>query len=260
MPDDTYKTIVSDDESGFFENLSEYLNVLGNPTRLKILKLIENNPKDIREISGGIETSYENTKKHLDKLLRIGIIKKEAGMGKPTSKGIHAVWKYSTIPGGMELVARNIGNFCNMEIKNPDIQERLQNIRKMIDDEMAGDMPVLVLLGGEDDGRAYILKRNESKLGRYDPTAKGLFDEDSDIVLKDSYRAVTRVSKPHAVIFKDKEYWLIKDAGSAGGTFLNNHDLIKSSGAILKDGDMIDLGKGEGKATLVFHQKKSQNS
>ena len=44
-------------------------------------------------------TSYENTKKHLDKLMSIGVIKKEAGLGAPTSKGIHPVWQYSLVPG-----------------------------------------------------------------------------------------------------------------------------------------------------------------
>jgi Fic family protein len=36
-------------------------------------------PRDARAISKEIETSYENTKKHLDKLLSIGVIKKDAG-------------------------------------------------------------------------------------------------------------------------------------------------------------------------------------
>ena len=84
-----------------------------------------------------------------------GLIRKDAGVGKPTSKGIHAVWKYSTIPGGLELIARNVGSFCNMEIKNPELASRLVEIRKMIDDEISSDMPVLVLLGGTDDGRVY---------------------------------------------------------------------------------------------------------
>lgn len=257
MQDDIYRTIIKEDNTGFYENLSEYLNVLGNPTRLRILKFIENNPKDIREISNEIETSYENTKKHLDKLLKAGIIKKEAGMGKPTSKGIHAVWKYSAVPGGLELVARNVSSFCNMEIKNPGLNERLSEIRKMIDDEMSVDMPALVLLGGDDDGRVFIIKRDTVKIGRYSPSAKGLYDENYDIVLKEEYIAVTRISKPHAVIFRDDGGWRIVDYESSGGTFLNNKDIGKSSKITLSDGDLIDLGKGDGRASFIFHLKKS---
>ena len=40
--------------------------------------------------------------------------------------------------------ARNVGSFCNMEIKNPELASRLVEIRKMIDDEISSDMPVLV--------------------------------------------------------------------------------------------------------------------
>ena len=54
---------------------------------LRILKFLEKKPRDARGISKEIETSYENTKKHLDKLLSIGVIKKEAGLGAPTQRG-----------------------------------------------------------------------------------------------------------------------------------------------------------------------------
>ncbi|WP_048150137.1 FHA domain-containing protein [Methanolacinia paynteri] len=258
MPDDLYRTILNDDSPLFYERLSDYLSVLGNPTRLKILKIIERNPKDIREISNEIGTSYENTKKHLNKLLKIGLIKKDAGVGKPTSKGIHAVWKYSTIPGGLELIARNVGSFCNMEIKNPELASRLVEIRKMIDDELSSDMPVLVLLGGTDDGRVYMVRKNTVRLGRYDPSAKGIFDEENDIVLDDDYRGVTRISKPHAVIILEEGVWCIRDEGSTGGTSVNGKSVEKSVETVLSDGDMIELGTGEGMASFVFHLKNSE--
>ena len=62
-------------------------------------------------------TSYENTKKHLDKLMSIGVIKKEAGLGAPTSKGIHPVWQYSLVPGGLESIIRNLGLFSNTRVQ-----------------------------------------------------------------------------------------------------------------------------------------------
>ncbi|WP_421908818.1 FHA domain-containing protein [Methanolacinia petrolearia] len=260
MPEDLYRTILNDDTPLFYERLSDYLSVLGNPTRLKILKIIEKNPKDIREISNEIGTSYENTKKHLNKLLKIGLIRKDAGVGKPTSKGIHAVWKYSTIPGGLELIARNVGSFCNMEIKNPELASRLVEIRKMIDDEISSDMPVLVLLGGTDDGRVYTVRKNTVRLGRYDPFAKGIFDEENDIVLDDDYRGVTRISKPHAVIILEDGVWCIMDEGSTGGTSVNGKLIGKSVRTVLSDGDMIELGAGEGMASFVFHLKKNSDT
>ena len=68
--------------------LSEYLDVLSNSTRLRILKCLEKKACSTREISQEVETSYENTKKHLDRLCQIGVIKKEAGITDPHLKGV----------------------------------------------------------------------------------------------------------------------------------------------------------------------------
>ncbi|MFY9800056.1 MAG: winged helix-turn-helix domain-containing protein, partial [Methanoregula sp.] len=92
-PADKSPTIIVHDDSDSLKELSEYLDVLSSSARLRILKFLEKKPRDARAISKEIETSYENTKKHLDKLLSVGIIKKEAGLGAPTSKGIHPVWE-----------------------------------------------------------------------------------------------------------------------------------------------------------------------
>ncbi|MDD1673640.1 MAG: hypothetical protein LUP99_04440, partial [Methanomicrobiales archaeon] len=68
------ETLLGTGDIDFLQELSEYLDVLSSSVRLRILKLIEKKPKDARTISHEIETSYENTKKHLDKLLSIGLI------------------------------------------------------------------------------------------------------------------------------------------------------------------------------------------
>lgn len=100
MTDDDSRTLILDTDNDDLQELSEYLDVLSSSTRLKILKAIERSPKDVRQISAAIETSYENTKKHLDKLMSIGVVRKEAGLSRPTAKGVHPVWKYSLVPGG----------------------------------------------------------------------------------------------------------------------------------------------------------------
>ncbi|WP_157199831.1 helix-turn-helix transcriptional regulator [Methanogenium cariaci] len=97
------ETVVAADDPEYYADLSEYLNALSSPTRLKILKVLEAGPKDIREVAGGdIGTSYENTKKHMAKLLNAGVVKKEAGIGRSTSGGgALPVWKYSVASGGV---------------------------------------------------------------------------------------------------------------------------------------------------------------
>ncbi len=116
-PADKCPTIIVHEDSDSLEELSEYLDVLSSSARLRILKFLEKKPRDARAISKEIETSYENTKKHLDKLLSVGIIKKEAGLGAPTSKGIHPVWEYSIVPGGLEAIIRNLGLFSNTRVQ-----------------------------------------------------------------------------------------------------------------------------------------------
>ena len=87
--------------------------------------------------------AYENTKKHLDKLLSIGVIKKEAGLGAPTSKGIHPVWEYSLVPGGLEAIIRNLGLFSNarVQITGSEISRRLDEVKKTLNREVLGDVP-----------------------------------------------------------------------------------------------------------------------
>ena len=121
---DKSETIVLSESDDYYVELSEYLEVLSNSQRLKILKILEKSPKEVRKIAGEIDTSYENTKKHLDKLLSTGLIRKEAGLGQATSKGVHPVWKYSLVPGAMEAIVRNLGLFSNIRINPVDAELR----------------------------------------------------------------------------------------------------------------------------------------
>lgn len=258
-------TYVISEDPDFLEELSEYLDVLSSTTRLKILKSIERKPKDIREISSEIETSYENTKKHLDKLLKTGVIKKEAGLSKPTSKGIHPVWKYSLIPGGMEAIIRNLGLFSNISISlsNEALVQRLDEVKEMFAEEMegqGGSTPFLMILGGSEDGRIYPLKGSTLRIGRYDPEMPARLNSDEDIVLPEEYGAVTRISKPHAVFIKVKGAWHIEDCGSTGGTFVNMIQVEHGQRILLHDGDLIFFSKGVKGAQFVVTIPSSPSS
>jgi len=149
MDEDKSPTLIISDESDSLEELSEYLDVLSSSARLRILKFLEKKPRDARSIANEIETSYENTKKHLDKLLSIGVIKKEAGLGAPTSKGIHPVWEYSLVPGGLEAIIRNLGLFSNnrVQIIGTEMSRRLDEIKSTISKDVLGNVPAAIVLG-----------------------------------------------------------------------------------------------------------------
>lgn len=252
--EDKSPTIIIHDDSDSLEELSEYLDVLSSSARLRILKFLEKKPRDARSISNEIETSYENTKKHLDKLLSIGVIKKEAGLGAPTSKGIHPVWEYSLVPGGLEAIIRNLGLFSNtrVQIVGTEISHRLDDVKNTLSREILGNVPAAIVLGGPDDGKIFYLKNDSVSIGRNDPENRAAFDPDQDIVLSDGYSAVTRVSKPHARVIHEKNGWYIEDSDSTGGTQLNNKRVEKNVRTSLRDGDLVELSKGVSGVKLLM--------
>lgn len=240
------RTIVLEEVPDYFNELSDYLEVLSNSQRLKILKLLEKRPKDVRTIASEISTSYENTKKHLDKLISVGLIRKEVGLGQQTSKGVHPVWKYSLVPGAMEAVVRNLGIFSNMRINlvDSELKKKIDDVRDQIEDEVTGEKPMVIVLGGPEDGKFFLLEKREIRIGRIDPDRENSYDPDTDIVISPEYSSVTRISRPHGLLKKEGRKWYIEDRGSKGGIFVNATPLHKMTPFLLHDGDMIELSKG----------------
>ena len=246
-------TVVLDQEPDYFKELSEYLEVLSNSQRLKILKILEKRPRDVRTIASEINTSYENTKKHLDKLIGMGLIRKDVGLGQQTSKGVHPVWKYSLVPGAMEAVIRNLGIFSNMRINidDADLKKRLDEVREAVEGEITGKKPMVILLGGADDGKLFVLEKEDTRVGRFDPTLPESTDLSADIILPREYSSVSRVSKPHGIFRKEGQNFYFEDRGSSGGSYLNSSELQKRHPAVLHDGDLLELGKGAHGARLL---------
>jgi hypothetical protein len=243
---DKSPTIIIHEDADSLEELSEYLDVLSSSARLRILKFIEKKPKDARAISNEIETSYENTKKHLDKLLSIGVIKKEAGLGAPTSKGIHPVWEYSIVHGGLEAIIRNLGLFSNTQVQivGTEISHRLDKVKNTLSKEILGNIPTAMVLGGPDDRKVFLLKKDQIRIGRIDPEKRTGINHDDDIILSEGYTAVTRISKPHGRFIHEHDTWYIEDSGSTGGTRINHNRIEKNTKIMIHDGDLIELAKG----------------
>lgn len=250
--DDDSRTLILGNDTDDLQELSEYLDVLSSSTRLKILKVIERKPKEVRQISYEIETSYENTKKHLDKLMSIGVVRKEAGLSRPSAKGVHPVWKYSLVPGGLEAITRSLGLFANLNLTLTDavLAQKLAGVRETFSGTFAGQSPVFILLGGADDGKVYPIVEESVALGRADPDAPSRPGQ--EIVLGDGYAAVTRVSRPHARLTRRQGAWFLEDCGSTGGTFVNGSEVERGARRELHDSDLVELAKGASGATLVF--------
>jgi DNA-binding transcriptional ArsR family regulator len=247
------QTVSVSSDPAFLKELSEYLEVLSNPVRLKILKVIEKEPREISEIASRIDTSYANTKKHIDQLVLIGLVRKEAGFGRETVKGIHPVWKFSLVEGGLETLIRNIGVFSsiNIPVGYGDIQSLIGPLKEAILAETDERVPALHLMEGKSAGKTFLINKDRISIGRIDPDFPGAAKE-GDIALPVEYAAVTRITKPHALLFRSGDEWFIEDRGSSSGTYLNSGRIAPMSKKPMKNGDVIDLAIGENSARFLF--------
>ena len=264
------KTMMMTEDMDYYEDLSRYLNVLSNPVRLHILKIIEHTPKEASEIAADIGTSYVNTKKHLEKMLAAGIITKEAGFGRATSRGSLPVWKYTTRPGGIEEIIRNLGLFSNLDIhiKGSELAEKVDEARRMVSREYAGETPVIFVLGGPADGQTFPLSEEVTRIGReekrlgplmteHDASAiryapPGTLTGDAAIVVHRDFDLVTRISRPHAEVRRKESGWYLTDRGSTGGTYVNDDPCEANSEVRLMAGDIIDLARGPRGVRFLF--------
>ena len=264
------KTVMMSEDMDYYEDLSKYLNVLSNPVRLRILKIIEHTPKEASEIATGIGTSYVNTKKHLEKMLTAGIITKEAGFGRATSRGSLPVWKYTTRPGGIEEIIRNLGFFSNLDIdiKGSELVEKVEEARRMVSREYAGETPVIFVLGGPADGQTIPLSETVTRIGREEKrlgplmaengesaiqyVPPGILSGDAAIVVHRDFDLVTRLSRPHAEIHRKEDGWYLTDRGSTGGTYLNENLCEANRDVRLMAGDIIELARGPRGVRFLF--------
>ena len=101
------------------------------------------------------------------------------------------------------------------------------------EDEVAvtvGELPrgvaVLIVRGGPQAGDRFALSAGETRLGRH---------PDSEIMLDD-----ITVSRRHAAIEQTAEGYVVTDAGSLNGTYVNQERIER---AVLHHGDELQVGK-----------------
>lgn len=87
------------------------------------------------------------------------------------------------------------------------------------------DVPLLIIIQGEEEGREIELRRDELTLGR---------GPDNELVLPD-----IACSRRHAMIEHQGEDWVVIDLNSGNGTLVNGERIQR---AVLRDGDEIEVG------------------
>lgn len=250
----TDNTIQGKRDPEYLVEMSEYLNALANPVRLQILSSLESRPMELKEIAAITRTSYENIRKHLDKLLLAGLVRKDAGMSSETMTGIHPVWKYSLAPGGMEQIITNLSMFSKvpLTITHRDLATQLSSIRKDISSQFGVTSPCLYLSSGPEEGKIFPLEGDSIPLGRIDPTDSSYkHSQKTIVILSQEYKSVSRISRPHARIYHS-ETWEIEDCGSTSGTFINTEPIPVHTRREIVDGDIIILGTGNLSARFLL--------
>lgn len=250
----TDNTIQGTRNPEYLVEMSEYLNALANPVRLQILSSLETRPMELKEIAAITKTSYENIRKHIDKLLLAGLVRKDAGMSSETMTGIHPVWKYSLAPGGMEQIITNLSMFSKvpLTITHADLADQLSTIRKDISNQFGVTSPCLFLTSGPDEGKIFPLSGEKIALGRIDPTDMSYSKVQKNLVMvSQDYKSVSRISRPHARIYHGTS-WEIEDCGSTSGSFINTEPIPAHTKRTITDGDIIILGTGNMSARFLF--------
>ncbi len=250
----TNNTIQAKRDPEYLIEMSDYLNALANPTRLQILAALEARPLELKEITTITKTSYENIRKHLDKLVLAGLVRKDAGMSSETMTGVHPVWKYSLAPGGMEAIITNLSMFSKvpLTITHTELADQLKIIRAELADQFGQKSPGLYLTTGPEEKNIYPLEGEKISIGRIDPVDPASSHSGIHrIVLSAEYRSVSRVSRPHCVIWHS-DIWEIEDFGSTSGTFVNTEPIQPRKRHEIHDGDIIILGTGNFSARFLF--------
>jgi pSer/pThr/pTyr-binding forkhead associated (FHA) protein len=126
-------------------------------------------------------------------------------------------------------------NFCTscgsaLLTAGEDLTVTLHDPRSTPDAEVVvrvvADTAVLVVNRGPETGQSFLLERDLTSAGRA---------TDADIFLDD-----VTVSRRHAEILRDGDVFMIRDAGSLNGTYVNGERVDEAK---LHSGDEIQVGK-----------------
>ena len=250
------RTILTGSDPEFISDLTEYLDVLASPVRLHILSFVGTRSRTVRQISHEIETSYENTKKHLARLLSIGVIRKEIGVSDELSNQGQPVFYYSLIPGAINYTASNLALFSTIAGSAASgLTVRVDSAREGLEGILPSIGSRLIITNGPEKGREYNLIEEVYRVGRVEEGWDGISPEYA-IILSEEYRSVSRVSRPHAFIRIQSGRWTITEGASKGGTTVNGIQ-VSHEPEYLKDGDLIELSPGPLGAGLLFKAGKT---
>lgn len=226
-------------------------------TRLAILKLIRDseqkyqlNHNDVEKYAltnemlkdklnkeYDIEIGYQLLGQHLKILREAGLIE-QFKIPNPDHRG------------GIELNAYLLEKdaFEDLFLDVNFLTDELNKFITLSKEPLPSDSCLLIVFNGEDKGKKLIINKDEEVIiGRKaniqtNDVGQALF------LLSNSYKTVSRISKPHLKIYYKNDKWYMLDEASKNGTYIYDNKIKKEYP--LKNNSYIRLSKGPGSALI----------
>jgi len=233
--------------------MRRFFETLQDPLSLSILACLMKEHEKTSILAHMMNIPESDIEKHLNSLIETGLVIRWPVIS-PGEDEPELIWLYSTpasliqsIMGECELIERDLSLVQN------GLAEIAEQTMKKMKEYLGQPDSSLVILGGEGDGMVFELKYQTLSVGREDSQGMGGIEPNRDIIIPGSYRGVTRISKPHAIITRVYPDWYIEDCNSSGGTYLNNEMLKPFRRYRIRNQDIIVLGSGSRAARLRAH-------
>jgi DNA-binding transcriptional ArsR family regulator len=208
------------------ERMAEWLKPLASPLRLRLLRFLTR-PHYLEEVASHLKLTRQAARKHLDKLVAIGVLDRRAGQ-----RDKLPVTEYLINPQALFLIYdefEKLGSLRRDERDEVLVRTLAEPGRRAPPGPEAG--PCLTVVRGLNLGmRSRLPEDREWTIGR---------DPRCDLpVTHDPY-----ASNRHAEVRRERGQFVLTDLRSTNGTQHNWGLLARGGEAALRHGDLVGVGK-----------------
>lgn len=219
------------------QRMAEWLAPLASPVRLKLLRFLTT-PHYLEEVASHLKLTRQAARKHLDKLVAIGVLERKPGV-----RETGPVTEYLVNPQALFLMYDEFEKLASLRrTEDPDVLSRTMAEAGRRAASQTASGPSLHIVRGLNTGRRLALAPSagsELVIGR-DPQC-GL------PLVHDPY-----ASNRHAEIRFEEGAFLLTDLRATNGT-LHNWELLPRGGEVeLHHGDLV----GVGRTLLLFWDRR----
>lgn len=223
-----------------FDTLAKHLKPLGNPKRLKLLHLLTA-PQYLEEIASRLKMSRQGVRKHLDELVELGVVRKQLAR-----RDFGPVTEYVLNHARLFHLSTEFGKLGSLKParSQEDAAATLEHATTAGGPRVsvAGE-PALLMVRGLNEGQVFALADQPGRAWRIGRGKEADIRLDYDPFL----------SNRHAEVRREQRGFVLVDAFSRNGTYVNWQKLEKGVPVPLQRGDVVGIGK-----TLLVFQVRTE--